>query len=158
MMTLYLSSAKLDGRSGHEVGRMLLSQLYDAHVSEPMPQILTESSGKPYFADSGWHFSISHTKRHAFCVLADVPVGLDAEEADRNIDLSIAPKILSEGELAQFRAAADPRLALLSFWVLKEARGKLTGEGVKWHPTHTDFTLPDSRIQEIDGCLVAIVY
>ena len=158
MAQAYLAHTALNGRSSHEVGRMLLSQLYDAHVGEPMPQILTESKGKPYFADSGWHFSISHTKRHAFCVLADVPVGLDAEEMERKIDLSIAPKILSEGELAQFLSAQDQRLTLLRFWVLKEAQGKLTGEGVRWHPTHTDFTLPDSRITEIDGCLVAVVY
>ncbi len=158
MAQAYLAHTALNGRSSHEAGRMLLSQLYDAHVGKPMPQILTESKGKPYFADSGWHFSISHTKRHAFCVLADVPVGLDAEEMDRKIDLSIAPKILSKGELAQFRSAQDPRQALLSFWVLKEAQGKLTGEGIKWHPAHTDFTLPDSRITEIDGCLVAVVY
>jgi 4'-phosphopantetheinyl transferase len=114
--------------------------------------------GKPYFADSGWHFSISHTKGHAFCVLADVPVGLDAEEADRKIRLSLAPKILSSHELRQFAESEDPRRSLLTFWVLKEAQAKLTGEGMKWHPTHTDFTLPDSRVREIDGCLVAIVY
>ena len=158
MARIYLASAELDGRSGHGVGRGLLSQLFDAHVGGQMPQILHGPKGKPYFAEGDWHFSISHTKRRAFCVLADVPVGLDAEEADRKIDLSIAPKILSEGELAQFRAAEDPRRALLSFWVLKEARAKLTGDGIKWHPTHTAFTLPDSRISEIDGCLVAIIY
>lgn len=158
MARIYLASAKLNGRSGHEIGRQLLAQLYDTHVGGKMPQILTAPMGKPYFADSDWHFSISHTKRHAFCVLADVRIGLDAEETDRNIDLKIATKILSAGELAQFFDAQDQRRTLLTFWVLKEAQAKLTGKGIKWHPTHTDFTLPDSRVQEIDSCLVAIVY
>ena len=158
MAQTYLASAALNGRSGHEVGRMLLSQLYDTHVGTPMPQILAAPRGKPYFADSGWHFSISHTKHYAFCVLADIPVGLDAEEMDRKVDLSIAPKILSAQELTQFQSAQDQRLTLLRFWVLKEAQAKLTGEGMKWHPIHTVFTLPDSRIQEISGCLVAVVY
>ena len=158
MAQVYLASAELNGRGGHEVCRDLLSRLFVAHVGGPMPEIRIAPKGKPYFADGPWYFSISHTKGHAFCVLSDVPVGLDAEEADRRVDLSIAPKILSGGELAQFRAAQDQRRALLSFWVLKEAQAKLTGVGMKWHPTHTDFTLPDSRVQEIDGCLVAVIY
>ena len=157
MARIFLASMALDGRGGHEAGRLLLSQLYACHVGGPVPPILTGPMGKPYFADSPWQFSISHTKAHAFCVLSDAPVGLDAEEMDREIRLDLAPKILSAGELAQFRAAPDPRLALLQFWVLKEAQAKLSGRGMKWHPTHTDFTLPDSRIQMIDGCLVAII-
>ncbi len=157
-MAIYMAWAALDGRSGHEVGRRLLAELYAAHVGGALPEILLGPMGKPYFAGSDWHFSISHTRGHAFCVLADGPVGLDAEEADRAINPAIAPKILSPGELARFRAAEDPRRALLTFWVLKEAQGKLSGQGLKWHPTHTDFTLPDSRVQEIAGCLVAVVY
>ena len=153
-----MASSELNGCSGHAVGRKLLAQLYDTHVGGNLPQILTAPMGKPYFAASPWHFSISHTDRHVFCVLADVPVGMDAEEMDRQIRLSLASKILSPAELVQFEAAADPRRTLLTFWVLKEAQAKLTGEGVKWHPPHTNFTLPDSRVQEIDGCLVAIAY
>ena len=158
MAQIYLASAALDGRSGHEVGRELLAGLYRAHAGDAMPQILTQPMGKPYFAHSAWHFSISHTPRHAFCVLADVPIGLDAEEADRKIDLRLATRILSDREFLQYHESEDACKALLSFWVLKEAQAKLTGEGIKWPPDHTDFTLPDSRIREIDGCLVAIVY
>ena len=155
---MYLASAVLDGRSGHEVGWELLAQLYDTHVGGPLPEIRREAMGKPYFHHSPWHFSISHTKRHAFCVLGDRPVGLDAEEMNRKVNLSIAPKILSDAELTQFAAAEDPWRALLTFWVLKEAQAKLTGEGVKWHPTHTNFELTDDRVQEIDHCLVAVIY
>ena len=158
MARVFLASQALSGRSGHQVGRALLADLYAAHVGGEMPAIAIAPGGKPYFVDSAWHFSISHTKRHAFCALAEHPIGIDAEELDRNIDLKIAPKILSAGEFAQFQAAQDPRDALLRFWVLKEAAAKLTGEGMKWHPTHTDFTLPDGRIQELDGCLVAVMY
>ena len=158
MAQIYLAAAALDGRSGHDMGRQLLSQLYHTHVGVQLPEIATAPMGKPYFVDSMWHFSISHTPRHAFCVLADVPVGLDAEEMDRAVNPAIAPKILSAKELAQFQAAQDPSRALLTFWVLKEAQAKFTGDGIKWHPTHTDFDLTDDRVQEIDGCLVAVIY
>ena len=144
---------QLQGRDGHSAGLALLEKL----CGTPLPEIRRTALGKPYFADSPLHFSISHTKHHAFCVLSDKPVGIDAEELDRDINLSLAEKLLSPAEYAQFRQAEDPRLALLTFWVLKEAQGKCTGKGMQLWPNDTDFSLKDPRIQEIDGCLVAVI-
>ena len=144
---------KLQGENAHEAGLCLLQTLYGA----PLPEIRRTERGKPYFVGSHLHFSISHTKKHAFCVLADKPVGIDAEELDRNIDLRLGSKILSPTEKAQFDAAEDPRLALLKFWVLKEAAAKCSGEGLRGYPSHTDFSPDDPRVTEIDGCLVAII-
>lgn len=73
------------------------------------------------------------------------------------MDLRLAEKVLSPSEKAQFDAAADQRRALLTFWVLKEASVKLTGEGLRGYPNDTAFSLADSRVREIDGCLVAIL-
>ena len=115
----YLAGCELLAQSGHDAGRALLARLYRTHVGTTMPEILTTSMGKPYFATGPWHFSITHTPRHAFCVLANSPVGIDAEEQDRPIRLSLAEKILSDAELARFHAADDPRQALLRLWVLK---------------------------------------
>ena len=148
---------RLNGRSGHDAGRELLRQLFREETGEEIPAILIAPRGKPYFEASNWHFSISHTKNHAFCVLADCPVGIDAEEKDRRINLRLAEKILSETERRRFDAAPDPRAALLRLWVLKEAAVKLTGEGINGYPNHTDFDPQDARIQEIDGCYVAII-
>ena len=144
---------RLEGQDGHTAGRELLEAL----CGGPLPEIAYTKLGKPYFVGSDLHFSISHTPRHAFCVVSDKPVGMDAEEMDRNISLSLAEKLLSPTELGQFRQADDPRLALLKFWVLKEAAGKCTGEGMQLWPNHTSFSLSDPRVQEIDGCLVAII-
>ena len=123
-----------------------------------MPEILIADRGKPYFSDGKIHFSISHTKRHVFCVLADREVGIDAEELDRIVKPSLAAKILSAGELQQYEAAADKGKALLTFWVLKEAAGKASGDGLRGYPNHTDFSLDDPRVTEMDGCLVAVVF
>ena len=147
----------LSGRSGHEAGRQLLAQLYREETGQPLPPIAVTDRGKPYFVGNDLHFSITHTKKHAFCVLSDRNVGIDAEESDRNIRLELAEKILSPGEESRFRKAEDPRRALLTFWVLKEAAAKLSGEGLRGYPCHTDFSLEDDRLQEIDGCLVAIM-
>lgn len=157
MPNVYLAHMELGDCTGHEAGRQLLSALWQEHMGTDLPPIAIAPGGKPCFMEGNWHFSISHTKKHAFCALSDAPVGIDAEEADRKIDLRLAPKILSPGEQAQFDAAEDPRLTLLHFWVLKEAAAKLTGQGLRGYPNHTDFTLPDSRISQIDGCLVAVI-
>lgn len=157
MPVCYFAHQPLDGRTGHEVGRALLRQLWQAHVATPMPEIIIAPGGKPCFREGKWHFSISHTPRNAFCVLSDCPVGLDAEEADRPIDLRLAKKILSAGEYECFSRAEDPRTALLSFWVLKEAEAKLTGLGLRGYPDQTDFRLPDSRIFRVGSCIAAIM-
>jgi len=119
--------------------------------------ILPEPRGKPCFQDSDLHFSISHTKNHAFCVLASCPVGIDAEEADRKVNLRLADKILSPSERIRFDEAPDKQAALLRLWVLKEAAAKCSGEGLNGYPNHTDFDPNDDRITEIDGCYVAIL-
>lgn len=152
-----LAHCALKGQTGHEAGRQLLAKLYREETGEDLPPIEKTERGKPYFVDTPYHFSISHTPKHAFCVLAKENIAIDAEELDREVNLRLAEKILSPGEKAQFDAAQDKRRALLTFWVLKEAAVKLTGEGLRGYPKDTDFFLEDPRVREIDGCLVAIL-
>ena len=152
-----LASCELAGRTGHEAGRELLRQLYRAETGEELPPIRITEQGKPYFPDSPWHFSISHTPRHAFCALSRKNVGIDAEELDRKVHLKLAGRVLSPSEKEQFDAAQDKRRAFLIFWVLKEAEAKCSGEGLRIYPNHTAFSLDDPRVEERDGCLVAVV-
>lgn len=152
-----IAAEALNGRSGHKAGRELLARIYREETGTACPEIAVTERGKPYFVDSALHFSISHTKKHVFCALSDQNVGLDAEEMDRPIDLRLAEKILSEPEKCRFAEAADKRAALLRLWVLKEAAVKLSGEGLRGYPNHTDFSPDDPRILEMDGCYVAVL-
>lgn len=152
-----LASCELAGRTGHEAGRELLRQLYRAETGEELPPIRITEQGKPYFPDSPWCFSVSHTPRHAFCALSRKNVGIDAEELDRKVHLKLADRVLSPSEKEQFDAAQDKRRAFLTFWVLKEAEAKCSGEGLRIYPDHTAFSLDDPRVEERDGCLVAVV-
>ena len=156
-MVLFMDSRPLNGSTGHEAGRELLAGLYRQVTGEELPPIAIAPRGKPYFLGSPWHFSISHTKGHAFCALADCPVGIDAEELSRVVNPNLAHKILSPAERAEYDAAEDKNRALLTFWVLKEAAAKLTGEGLRGYPNHTAFSLSDPRVTERDGCLVAVL-
>ena len=154
---MIMGSMELNGLTGHEAGRILLARLWQQHLGGNLPEIALAPRGKPYFPNSIWHFSISHTKNHAFCALCTCPVGLDGEELTRQVKLALAEKILSPGEKAQYDAAADKNTALLTFWVLKEAAGKLSGRGIGFKPNNTDFMLTDGRVRQIDGCLVAVL-
>ena len=145
------------GQTGHEAGRQLLADLYRQHTGRDLPPIAITDRGKPYLPDSTYHFSISHTKRRVVCAISDKPIGIDAEELDRDIDLRLAGKILSPGEKAEYDRAEDKRLALLKFWVLKEAQVKCTGEGLQGYPNHTNYSLSDPRVQTQEDCLVAII-
>ena len=143
------------GQTGHEAGRALLEKMYWELMGEAMPPIAVTERGKPYFTEGNLHFSISHTPRRVFCALAECPVGIDAEEQDREINLDLAEKILSPREREQYELCEDKREALLIFWVLKEATAKCSGEGLRGYPADTNFFLYDPRVAMRDGCYVA---
>ena len=148
-----LAWTRLDGKDGHDAAYALLEQL----VGTPLPPIRRTELGKPYFADGGPHFSISHTTNHAFCYASERNIGIDAEEIGRRVDLRLANKILSVGEKALFDTAMDKQDCLLRLWVLKESYAKLTGRGIGNYLKSTDFSPDDPRIQIIDGCYVAVI-
>ena len=154
---MFLEGIPIGETSGHTAGRQLLERMYRHHVGAPMPDIAVTERGKPYFVNDLWHFSISHSKGHVFCALSERPIGIDAEELDRDINLKLAEKVLSPMERQQFDRAADQRIALLTFWVLKEAQAKMTGEGLHGYPNHTEFMLTDPRVLKRQDCLVAVI-
>ena len=142
---------------GHAAGRSLLKEMVEAISQAPIPNILTGHRGKPYFETGDLHFSITHTKHHVFCAVSDRPVGIDAEETDREVPTKLIPKILSPFELTQYEEATRKPLALLKLWVLKEAYFKYLGTGINGWPNHTHFSVDDPRVTEQYGCLVAVV-
>lgn len=152
---MFLLSEALNGRCGHEVGRALLARLYKQATGKELPPIAVTPQGKPYFPEEEWYFSISHTKNYAFCVLSQRNVGLDAEEKGRPVSENMLTKFLSDAE--QTRLGDDPKDAFLRLWVLKEAEAKLTGRGMGNWMKNTDFYPFDPRIQEINGCYVAVL-
>ena len=152
-----LAGCPLDGQSGHDAGRRLLARLYREETGDALPEIRIAPRGKPYFPHSPYFFSVTHTRRRVFAALSRRAVGIDAEELDRTVRPALAEKILSPSELAQYRTAPDPNRALLTFWVLKEAQVKLTGQGLRGFPNGTHFSLEDPRVWEWDGCLLGMI-
>ena len=148
-----LAWCRLEHTGGHEAAYGLLAQL----VGAPLPEICRTPLGKPFFKDEALHFSISHTRHHAFCCVSEQNVGIDAEEMGRPVDPRLADRFLSETEKARVAVAPDKNDALLRLWVLKEAAAKCSGEGLRGYPNKTDFSPDDPRVQQIDGCYVAVI-
>lgn len=156
---MILRSCPLNGRTGHEAAWALLGALYrEVTGEEALPPIAYGKRGKPDFADSPWHFSLSHTPRRAWAALSQAPVGIDAEERDRAVPLRLADRILSPAERAQYDAAPDKPLALLCFWVLKEASAKQTGEGLQGFPNKTNFRLTDPHLTVTEDTVLAAFF
>ena len=74
-----IAACELAGRTGHEAGRELLASLYREETGEALPPIAVGERGKPFFPAGEWHFSITHTRRHAFCALSRREIGIDAD-------------------------------------------------------------------------------
>ena len=149
----------LNGLDSRVAGKLLLAQMYEELTGEEMPAIEKAPRGKPYFPGSDLHFSITHTKTTVFCAIADSEIGIDAEELTRKVSPTLAEKILSPHEYAQYEAVPEEEKnqALLRFWVLKEAEAKCSGLGLRGYPSHTEFDLDDERVQELGGCMVAVI-
>ncbi len=149
----------LNGLDSRVAGKLLLAQMYEELTGREMPPIEKAPRGKPYFPGSKLHFSITHTKSTVFCAIADVPLGIDAEDVNRKVSPTLARNILSPAEFAQYEAvpAEKQNEALLRFWVLKEAEAKCSGLGLRGYPDHTDFDLNDPRVQKIGESLVAVI-
>ncbi len=154
---MVLQWKKLDKMTAHDAGRVLLAQMYRWQTGKEMPEIAVTEQGKPYFTDRSLHFSISHTKRRVVCCLHTENVGIDAEEADRCVDLRVAESWLSPPEQQRLAMQEDKNAALLRLWVLKESYAKLTGRGLGNYLKKTDFDPNDPRVQLLDGCFVAVM-
>lgn len=82
----------------------------------PLPEIVKEPGGKPYFpSHPDICFNISHSHGAAVCAIHNKPVGIDIEK------LRSAPRRLANGMENE---------AFFRLWTAREATAKRRGEGV----------------------------
>ncbi len=75
------------------------------------------------------HFNLSHCREAVACVVSRRPVGIDVESVSHYKE-SVAHYTMNDEELAMIKAAERPEAAFIRLWTMKEARLKLTGEGI----------------------------
>ena len=86
--------------------------------------------GKPRIAGHpDIHFNLSHCREAVACAVSRQPVGIDVESV-RRYKPELVAYTMSDREQAQITAAERPDAAFTRLWTMKEARLKLTGEGI----------------------------
>lgn len=98
----------------------------------------TGAQGKPFLQGRDLAFNLSHSRDLAVLGISrSAPLGLDLEFIDRAADIAgLAQTCLTPAEadiLASLPEAAR-RARFFAFWTAKEARMKLTGEGMSLPP------------------------
>ncbi len=126
--------------------RLLLAQMIDEQA-----EIVYTALNKPLLTGKRKHVSISHSRNLAALILSDYPAGIDTEETLRKVG-DIAPRFLSEEELAWTRNSPDPELALIFCWSAKESLYKMIGEkGISFR---NQLFLPETKLVT-DGSVTA---
>jgi len=134
----------------------LLAFALERQCSLDAQKVVYTDGGKPYLPGHPVCFSLSHSKTHALCVLADRPVGCDIE-AHRPVTERIRHRIL---------APIDASTDFFAHWTLKESYVKLTGDlerpfsSIAFALTENHAAGPDSYgwiYREIPDCTAAVL-
>ena len=89
--------------------------------------------GKPLLVGhSDIHFSLSHCQQAVACAVSDKPVGIDIETV-RSYHESLVHYTMNDEEVAHITSSPRPDVAFIRLWTQKEARLKMTGEGISNH-------------------------
>ena len=98
----------------------------------------TGAQGKPFLQNSDQEFNLSHSRDLAVLIVSRVgPVGVDLEFIDRQADITgLMQTCLTPDEADVLASLPEEKQRdhFFAFWTAKEARMKLTGEGMSLSP------------------------
>jgi 4'-phosphopantetheinyl transferase len=129
-----------DARLQFLAARALVRAALSAHVPEVSPgawRFRRARHGKPEVAAPrralGLRFNLTHTRGLVACLVAGVPVGIDAEPWARRLDpMALATRFFTQAEAAALAplTPGQRRRRFLELWTLKEAYLKGRGTGL----------------------------
>lgn len=129
---------------GYMLALKALSEFLNEDESEI--KISYQKNGKPV-CDKAF-LSIAHAGDYAVCAVSALPVGIDAENANRKVTLKAAMRVCTENEMNYIFGEPtfnemkeydkNTKLRFLEVWTKKEAFGKMTGEGINYDMKNTD--------------------
>ncbi|MBO5287378.1 MAG: 4'-phosphopantetheinyl transferase superfamily protein [Clostridia bacterium] len=141
----------------HNTAHALLNKmLLDFNISSPV--FLKNENGKPYIEGEDVHFSISHTEGLALCVVADSPVGVDAElitGRDREYIEKFANRYFVENEIKMLAESDFCEVVFLQIWTGKEATIKKHGYNMSY-VKKIDVTKENIRFFNENGYIISI--
>lgn len=121
----------LQGRKECILAYMELMRGLDSEYSiNEAPCFGYNSHGKPFLKDYPHiHFSISHCRVAAGCLISDMPCGMDVETV-RKASPELIKYCMNEEEKETILSSPTPDVAFTRLWTRKEAVYKLIGTGI----------------------------
>ena len=108
--------------------RLLQHALLQEYGINEAPVFTYGNKGKPLLqGHPDIHFSLSHCHEAVAVALSDHPVGIDIETVD-HYSPEVARHVMSDDEMRQIEASAQPEVAFTRLWTMKESLYKLTGD------------------------------
>jgi 4'-phosphopantetheinyl transferase len=123
-------------RRRQKVACALLRRLLSMHLGRPAHELVWQKAehGKPYLADGGCAFNLTHSEEVAALAVGSGELGLDLEDRSRNVDfLALGKRFFAAPEAAELERAEDQRNLFFEIWTAKEAYIKALGDGLS-HP------------------------
>ena len=97
---------------------------------DEVPIFIHDQHGKPVLqGHPDIHFSLSHCHEAVACAVSDYPVGIDIETTG-HYSIEVARQVMSDDEIRQIEASAQPAVTFTRLWTMKESLFKLMGDGV----------------------------
>lgn len=75
------------------------------------------------------HFNLSHCREAVACAVSNRPIGIDVESV-REFKESLVRYTMNADEIGEILSSERPEVSFIRLWTMKEARLKLTGEGI----------------------------
>ena len=108
--------------------RLLQQAMLQEYGIEELPVFIHDDSGKPMLqGHPDIHFSMSHCHEAVAVAVSDRPVGIDIETI-AHYSTEVARRVMSDDEMRQIEASANPEVAFTRLWTMKESLFKLTGD------------------------------
>jgi 4'-phosphopantetheinyl transferase len=136
-------------------GRAYLRRSLGAALGELPERVALRAApnGKPFVPDCDLAFNLAHSGSLAVLAMSrTADLGVDVEllipdHALRRDVALLADRVLTKAEQAALHGLSEDRLtrAFLGFWTAKEARMKLTGEGLRLDPRRIALVLDGDR-------------
>ena len=132
-------------------GRGFLRQMLAQKTGQGAADLVLSDGarGKPALQDHALWFNLTHSRDLAVLAVSDDgPIGIDLEFVDRRVDSTgLAQTCMTPDEQQVLRALAKTSqvMRFFTFWTAKEARMKLTGEGMSLPPNQIVLDLQDGH-------------
>lgn len=147
MIKLYLSKLSSEEHP-HDCALRLLDLALRENCGAPLSdfQIKKTPSGKPYFADCGTKFNLSHSGDYAAAVISDRETGVDIERIK-----PVSARVIARYLKHIITGTSDEDV--IEAWCRRESYGKFTSEGF----LRADFAQPHhiEILKIIPGYIIA---